>query len=118
MARAANAPVEEGRALATLGAANPDHDEGVRMVRAGRALLERAGAAADFVFMTFGYESGLLNSAARFDEALDAARAGIEFTGRHGMHRNHQSWLEAIAASTLIKLGRWPKQTGFSSRPS
>ena len=107
MARAAVAPVEEGRALATLGAANADHDEGVRMIRAGRALLERAGAAADFVFMTFGYETGLLDSAGRFEETLEAARAGIEFTGRHGMHRNHQTWLEAIAASTLIKLGRW-----------
>jgi DNA-binding CsgD family transcriptional regulator len=107
MARAAGAAVEEGRALATLGAANADHDEGVRMIRRGRALLELAGAAADFVFMTFGYETGLLDGAARFDDALDAARAGIEFTGRHGMHRNHQTWLEAIAASMLIKLGRW-----------
>ena len=107
VARAAVAPVEEGRALSTLGAANADHDEGVRMVRAGRALLEFAGAAADFVFMTFGYETGLLDSAGRFDDALEAARAGIEFTGRHGMHRNHQTWLEAIAASTLIKLGQW-----------
>ena len=107
MARAAGAPVEEGRALATLGAADADHDEGVRMIRAGRALLERAGAAADFVFMTFSYETGLLDGAGRFDDTIEAARAGIEFTGRHGMHRNHQTWLEAIAASTLIKLGRW-----------
>jgi DNA-binding NarL/FixJ family response regulator/tetratricopeptide (TPR) repeat protein len=110
IARAVGAPVEEGRALATLGAAVAsvgDRREGLRMVLEGRALLEGAGAAPDFIFVTYSYESSVLAVAGDLEEAVEAARPGIEFMRRHGMHRNHQSWLEGGLASSLIKLGRW-----------
>jgi tetratricopeptide (TPR) repeat protein len=110
IARAVGAPLEEGRALATLGAATArlvGPDDGLGMVLEGRALLQRAAAAPDFVFVTHAFESGLLEDAGRLEQAVEAARRGIEFTRAHGMHRNHRGWLEAMASSSLIKLGRW-----------
>jgi DNA-binding NarL/FixJ family response regulator len=108
IARAAKAPVEEACALATLGAATAGlGGDGLEMVLEGRALLERAGAAPDFVFVTYAYESSLLADAADFEASARAARAGISFTARHGMHRNHRSWLDGQLALSMIKLGRW-----------
>jgi DNA-binding NarL/FixJ family response regulator len=110
IARAVAAVVEEGRALATLGAATAslgDCTDGLRMVLAGRALLEQAGAAPDFVFVTYAYESEAHATGGELEEAAAAARPGIELMRRHGMHRNHQSWLEGVLAASLFKLGRW-----------
>jgi DNA-binding SARP family transcriptional activator len=110
IARAVQAQIEEGRALATLGAATAriaDPDDGLAMVLEGRALLERAGAAPDLIFITHGLEWSVLERAGRFDEAVEAARQGVEYTRSHGMHRNHRGWLDASAATSLIKLGRW-----------
>jgi DNA-binding CsgD family transcriptional regulator/tetratricopeptide (TPR) repeat protein len=109
IARAVGARLEEGRALATLGAAmtRGDRASGLALVREGRALLERAGAAPDLVFMTYSYEGIDLIEAGEFEEAIDAVLPGIELTRRYGMQRNHQSWLEWVLASALIKAGRW-----------
>ncbi len=110
VARAVGAQTEEGRALATLGAAVAalgDRPAGIRTLHEGRALLERAQAGPDLVFVTYSYESGALVDAAEFEAAVDAVRPGIEMMDRHGMHRSHQSWLEAVQAGALIKLGRW-----------
>jgi DNA-binding CsgD family transcriptional regulator/tetratricopeptide (TPR) repeat protein len=110
VARAVGAQPEEGRALATLGAAVAalgDRFAGLEDVRQGRALLERAQAAPDLVFVTYSYESSALTDAGEFEAAIDAVRPGIELMRRHGMHRSHQSWLDAIQARALIKLGRW-----------
>jgi len=110
IARAVGAQLEEGRALATLGAAMArlaGGDDGLGMVLEGRALLQRAAAAPDFVFVTHAFECGVLEDAGRFEQAVEAARRGVEFTREHGMHRNHRGWLEAMASSSLIKLGRW-----------
>jgi DNA-binding NarL/FixJ family response regulator len=110
VARAVGAQPEEGRALATLGAAVAalgDSAAGLESVRQGRALLERAQAAPDLVFVTYSYESGALVDAGEFEAAVDAVRPGIELMRRHGMHRSHQSWLEGVEARALIKLGRW-----------
>ena len=97
VARAVGAEIEEGRALATLGAAVAalaDRPAGIETVRSGRALLERAHAAPDLVFVTYSYESGALAEGGEFEAAVDAVRPGIEVMRRHGMHRSHQSWLE------------------------
>jgi DNA-binding CsgD family transcriptional regulator len=110
VARAVGAQTEEGRALATLGAAVAalgDRTAGLKMVREGRALLERAQALADLVFVTYSYESGTLADGGEFDTAIETVRPGIELMRRHGMHRSHQSWLEGVQARALIKLGRW-----------
>jgi DNA-binding CsgD family transcriptional regulator/tetratricopeptide (TPR) repeat protein len=107
VAQAASASVEEARALSTLGAAADDVDEGLRLVRDGRRLLERAGAPSDCIFITNGSEFQLLEHASRLEDAVDVAQAGISFTGRRGMQRNHQAWLETLAASALIRLGKW-----------
>jgi DNA-binding CsgD family transcriptional regulator/tetratricopeptide (TPR) repeat protein len=110
VARAVGAHTEEGRALATLGAAAAalgDRNAGLDMVRKGRALLECAQAAPDLVFVTYSYESGTLADGGEFDAAIETLRPGIELMHRHGMHRSHQSWLEGIQARALIKLGRW-----------
>ena len=110
VARAVGAHTEEGRALATLGAAAAalgDRTAGHEMVRDGRALLEHAQAAPDLVFVTYSYESGTLADGGEFDAAIETVRPGIELMRRHGMHRSHQSWLEGVQARALIKLGRW-----------
>ena len=110
VARAVGAQVEEARALATLGAAVGalgDRSAGLEMVRDGRALLERAQAAPDLIFVTYSYESGTLADGSEFDAAIETVRPGIELMRRHGMHRSHQSWLEGVQARALIKLGCW-----------
>jgi DNA-binding CsgD family transcriptional regulator/tetratricopeptide (TPR) repeat protein len=110
IARAVGAPVEEGRALAILGASTAslgDPRAGLRMLLDGRALLERADAAPDFLFVTYANESAVLLAAGEFDAAAEAARPGIELVRQHGMHRTHQSWLEGAVASAWMKLGRW-----------
>jgi DNA-binding CsgD family transcriptional regulator/tetratricopeptide (TPR) repeat protein len=110
IARALGARAEEGRALTTLGAATAglgDGPDGVGMVREGRALLERAGAAPDFIFVTYACESDVLAAAGDFEAAAETTRPGIDMLRRHGMHRSHQAWLEGRLAAALIKLGRW-----------
>ncbi len=110
MARAIGAQTEEARARATHGAAMAalgDRPAGLRMVREGRALLERTQAPPDLVFVTYSYESGALADAGEFEAAVDSVRPGIELMRRHGMHRSHQSWLEGVQAHALVKLGRW-----------
>lgn len=109
-ARTVGARIEEGRALATLGAATAclgNREAGLEMVLEGRALLEESGAAPDFVFATYSCEAFVLADGGRFEEAVEALRPGIEFTRRHGMHRNHRTWLEVVLAMSLTKLGRW-----------
>jgi DNA-binding CsgD family transcriptional regulator/tetratricopeptide (TPR) repeat protein len=116
VARAVQARTEEGRALATLGAAAAalgDRSAGLGMVRDGRALLEHAQAAPDLVFITYSYESGALADGGEFDAAIETVRPGIELMRRHGMHRSHQSWLEGVQARALIKLGRWSEAASF-----
>jgi DNA-binding CsgD family transcriptional regulator/tetratricopeptide (TPR) repeat protein len=110
VARVVSARTEEARALATLGAAVAaleDRPAGLAMVRDGRALLERAQAAPDHVFVTYSYESSALADGGEFEAAVEAVRPGIELMRRHGMHRSHQSWLEGVLARALIKLGSW-----------
>ena len=112
IARAVGARAEEGRALTTLGAATAglgDGPDGVRMVREGRGLLERAGAAPDFIFVTYACESDVLAAAGDFEAAAETTRPGIDMLHRHGMHRSHQAWLEGRLAAALIKLGRWSR---------
>ena len=110
IARAAGAAIEEGRALATLGAARAslgEREPGLHMVREGRALLERAGAAPDFVFMTYSYESLALLRGGDFEAAIAAVEPGIALMRRLGMSRSHESWLDGLRAAALTKLGRW-----------
>jgi DNA-binding CsgD family transcriptional regulator/tetratricopeptide (TPR) repeat protein len=110
IARAKGARVEEGRALATLGAATAqlgDRAQGLRTVREARALLERAAASPDFVFMTFAYEAQALLRGARFADVVDALRPGIDLMHRLGMQRSHESWLDALRAAAQLKLGRF-----------
>jgi hypothetical protein len=77
------------------------------MVRDGRAVLERAEASPDHVFITYAYESAALTDGGEFEAAVQAVRPGVELMRRHGMHRSHQSWLEGVLAGALIKLGSW-----------
>ena len=116
LARSVGAPTEEGRALATLGAAVAalgDPADGLAVVREGRALLERATAPPDHIFVTYSYESGALADGGQLEAAVEAMRPGIEAMRRQGMHRNHQSWLEGVLARALIKLGRWTEATAI-----
>jgi DNA-binding CsgD family transcriptional regulator/tetratricopeptide (TPR) repeat protein len=110
IARAVGARVEEGRALATLGAATAhlgDRTRGLGMVREARTLLERAGASPDFVFMTYSYEALGLLRGGDFARVADALRPGLELMRRKGMHRSQESWLDALVAAALLKLGRF-----------
>ena len=102
-ALAGGAAVEEARALAVLGAATRD----VELVREGRARLEEAGAAPDFVFATYSYEASVLGDRGDHAAAVAALRPGIELMRRYGMQRSHQTWLEGMLALSLLRLGAW-----------
>ena len=112
IARTAGALVEEGRALATLGAADAelgDRTRGLRTVRAARALLERAAAGPDFAFATYSDEAHALVRGGEFAQVAGARRPGLELMRRMGMHRSQESWLDAMHALALLKLGRFPE---------
>jgi DNA-binding CsgD family transcriptional regulator/tetratricopeptide (TPR) repeat protein len=110
IARGVGARVEEGRAMAGIGAdlagmGRPE--EGRGLVREGRAVLAEAGAPPDFIFITYAYESSLLEDAGRLEEAVDAALEGADVTRQGGLNRNHRTWVESNGIVCLIRLGRW-----------
>jgi DNA-binding CsgD family transcriptional regulator len=110
IARAVGALPEEGSSLATLGAALSSLgqlEEGLAMVRAGRAALERGGGVPDLIFVTYSNEAVMLIDGGDFEQASAVARRGIAYTRAHGMERSHRSWQEVLVAWTLLKLGRW-----------
>lgn len=107
VARRAGAELEEARALTVLGATDTDPAAGVVEIRTARAQLERVAAPPDLVFITYVYETMVLDAIGQPEFAYDAARGGIDYCRRHGVRRAQGTWLQAIAANALIKVGRW-----------
>jgi DNA-binding CsgD family transcriptional regulator/tetratricopeptide (TPR) repeat protein len=110
IARVVGALPEEGSSLATLGSALStlgELDQGLAMVRAGRAALERGGGVPELIFVTYSNEAVMLIDSGAFEQAAEVARRGIEYTRTHGMERSHRSWQEVLVAWALLKLGGW-----------
>ena len=107
-ARAAGAPIEEGRALDMLGMDRV----GIGDIAGGIESLEAACAIARQHDPINGLIAGLhnlayhLSLADRLDDALAAALEGIETAHRSGVERRYGGNLRAVAADVLLRLGR------------
>ncbi len=108
-ARAADAPIEEGRALDMLGMDR----FGIGDIEGGITALEAACSIARTHDPGEGLIVGLhnlayhLGLADRPDEALAAALEGIRAAKRDGLDRRYGLTLRAAAADVLLRLGRW-----------
>jgi len=107
-ARAADAPVEEGRALDMLGMDRV----GIGDIAGGIEALEAACAIARVHDPINGLIAGLHNLAFhlfladRLDDALAAALEGVEMAHGSGVDRRYGGNLRAVAADVLLRLGR------------
>ena len=107
-ARAADAPVEEGRALDMLGMDRV----GIGDIAGGIEALEAACTIARIHDPINGLIAGLHNLAFhlfladRLDDALAAALEGVEIAHRSGVDRRYGGNLRAVAADVLLRLGR------------
>ncbi len=108
-ARAADAPVEEGRALDMLGMDRfgiGDVEGGITALRAACALarVHDPGEGLIVGLQNLAYHLGLADLP---DEALAAAVEGIAAARREGLDRRYGLTLRAAAADVLLRLGRW-----------
>lgn len=108
-ARAADAPVEEGRALDMLGMDRfgiGDVEGGISALRAACALarVNDPGEGLIVGLQNLAYHLGLADLP---DEALAAAVEGIAAARREGLDRRYGLTLRAAAADILLRLGRW-----------
>jgi DNA-binding CsgD family transcriptional regulator len=110
IARRAGARLEEGQALGTLGfdlALLGEPEVGVSYLREALALAEEVG---DLHGVALAYRhlavvlSGPLS---RLDEALTVARDGLQRVQQLRLDRHYGVSLQALAADTLFRLGRW-----------
>ena len=108
-ARAADAPIEEGRALDMLGMDRVglgDVDGGITALEAACDLARRHDPAEGLIvgLYNLAYHLGLAD---RPDAALAAAREGIEVAATVGLERRFGATLRTVAADILLGLGRW-----------
>ena len=108
-ARAAEAPVEEGRALDMLGMDRVgigDVDGGIDALLAACALarVHDPGEGLIIGLQNLAYHLGLAD---RPEDALAAATEGIAAARREGLDRRYGLTLRAAAADVLFRLGRW-----------
>jgi class 3 adenylate cyclase len=114
-ARAAEAPIEEGRALDMLGMDRVgigDVDGGIDALAAACALARAHDPGEGLIvgLQNLAYHLGLAD---RPEEALAAAMEGIAAARREGLDRRHGLTLRAAAADVLLRLGRWDDADGL-----
>jgi class 3 adenylate cyclase len=108
-ARAAGAPIEEGRALNMLGMDRVgigDVDGGIDALAAACALARTHDPGEGLIvgLQNLAYHLGLAD---RPEDALAAATEGIVAARREGLDRRYGLTLRAAAADVLLRLGRW-----------
>ena len=108
-ARAADAPIEEGRALDMLGMDRVgigDVDGGIEALVAAcdLARVHDPGEGLVVGLQNLAYHLGIAD---RPEEALAAAMEGIAACRREGLDRRYGLTLRAAAADVLLRLGRW-----------
>jgi ATP/maltotriose-dependent transcriptional regulator MalT len=109
IARAVGARQEEGRALNALGVVSAyrgEFEDGVRRLRLSVQIAEEIEDPDDLAvaYIDLAHVLGLAN---RHDDAVSVCRAGYDEMRRVGLVRQEGSFLQANAAESLIKSGRW-----------
>jgi len=109
IARAVGATREEGRAQNALGVICAHRGEFTEGIEHSRSALRIASELADPDELALAYIdlAHVLGLAGHFDEAVDACREGYEELARVGLVRQSGSFLQANAAESLVKSGRW-----------
>lgn len=114
MARAVAAPVEEGRALNTLGVAltmTGRLDDGVAALRTALRIAEAADQLED-LYSAYGNLTYVLENAGHVEESAAVALDGLGHARRFGLeHTRGGAWLANNAAAILVLLGRWDEAT-------
>ncbi len=113
VARAAGARAEEARALDALGVVTVyggDFDTGLGYSRASLAIAEEVGEPDELAgaYIDLAHVLGL---AGRFDEAVEVCSDGYRRMQQLGLARQDGSFLQANAAESLTRSGRWAEAT-------
>ncbi|MEU8280181.1 AAA family ATPase [Microbispora bryophytorum] len=109
VASAVGAETEQAEALITLGCIQTyqgDDENGLATLRAGLRLAEQIGAA-DTTLRGHANHSDLLELLGRHQEAIEAAKAGLELTARTGTSRTLGAWITGNMAESMLRAGRW-----------
>ena len=117
VARAADAPGEEGLALGVLGwvlAVLGDPAAGVERFREGQAIAERLGSVEGMALAAFNLAS-LLERIGQSEASLEAAAAGYATTERLGVARTYGGLLLGFRAKAEFILGRWDEAEASSA---
>ena len=118
IARVVGARQAEARALNALGVVTSyrgELDEGIRHSRQAVAIAEELDSADDMATAYIDL-AHVLDLAGRFDEAVEVCRVGYAAMCRVGLARQDGSFLQANAAESLIKAGRWEEASGLLAR--
>jgi DNA-binding CsgD family transcriptional regulator len=110
IAREARAATEEGRALGIAGftvALLGDVDRGLAMLASSRERAELDRDPNDIAEAFLLHARLLSGPLCRLDEALDVVTDGIRWVLDLGLDRDHGVSMQALAADTLFRLGRW-----------
>ena len=97
-----------GTSIAVLG----DCEQGLEQLRIARDQALRASSWDD-VARADGNEVSVLAAAARHEEALAVALAGLEFAANHGLSRHSGSHQLPAVCEALWQLGRWSEMDGY-----
>lgn len=109
VARVAQARVEEGRALQTLGycqAMAGSVEDGLVACRQALAIASELGKSDD-TYRAYTNLVGVLRMAGRTAEAVTTAMEGVEVARKRGAERTFGNLLLGDAIDALILLGRW-----------
>lgn len=118
IARAVGARQAEVRALNALGVLTTYRgrfDEGIGYSREAVVIAEELDAADDLATAYIDL-AHVLGVAGRYDEAVEASRIGYDAMSRVGLARQDGSFLQANAAESLIKAGRWDEAAELLAR--
>jgi DNA-binding CsgD family transcriptional regulator len=118
IAREARAATEEGRALGIAGftvALLGDVDRGLAMLASSRERAELDRDPNDIAEAFLLHARLLSGPLCRLDEALDVVTDGIRRVLDLGLDRDHGVSMQALAADTLFRLGRWDETDALLS---
>ncbi|MBP2707466.1 AAA family ATPase [Microbispora sp. RL4-1S] len=109
VASAVGAETEQAEALITLGVTHAyqgDAENGLSTLRAGLRLAEQIGAA-ETTLRGHANHSDLLELLGRHQDAIEAAKAGLELAARTGTSRTLGAWITGNMAEPMLRAGRW-----------
>lgn len=117
LARLVGAEETEIRARITLGVLlgdSGDVDGGLAELTAAREQAAASGSQGSLVVSADANLAAVLESVGRSEEALTAARRGVESAACHGL-RDGAAFAAANEAESLLALGRWDEATALAT---